>query len=240
MHFRSGEQPVLAWALYLWTVWLSAWRRQRVSDSFCSDWCHLEVPRFKPITLGVGLPARQRKACLPKHIHSLIKTAKGEDQRRSEKFLNFMQISMLRLKLTQTAINIPTVPRGTTSQARCCSSTHFSFPIKKALENPAATHCLSACIFTTWHPFPEEGVTSTCLQKMVQNRLCFACLSEEHRGALCLQPETFYCHPFKSECSRYAGTWVNTASLPAKLSCSSSLLNFSYTMTVGGTIQYQR
>lgn len=54
----------------------------RVGDSFPSDWCHLEVHKFKPITLGAGSPAQQRKACLPKHTHSLIKTAKGEDQGR--------------------------------------------------------------------------------------------------------------------------------------------------------------
>lgn len=42
---------------------------------------HLDILRFKPITLRVRLPAQQRKAHLPQHSHSLIKTAKGEDHR---------------------------------------------------------------------------------------------------------------------------------------------------------------
>ena len=79
------------------------------------------------------------------------------------------------LELKVIAINIPTVPRGTTSQARCCSSTHFSSPKKKALENPSSTRCLSTCILTTWHHFPEERVTSTYSQKTVQNWHGFAC-----------------------------------------------------------------
>ena len=78
---ESREQPISTRALYLWTALLSAWRRQTVGDSFPSNRCHLKVLRFEPITVRAGLPAPQRKACLPEHTRSPIKSAKGKDQR---------------------------------------------------------------------------------------------------------------------------------------------------------------
>lgn len=128
-----------------------------------------------PSLWGLG---HQHSRGRPVYLSILIHWLKLQKEKIKEEslfVLNFMQISMLRLKVTWTAINILSVPRGTTSQARCCSSTHFSSLIKKALENPTATRCLSTCGFTTWRPFSEKGVTSTCLQKTIQNWHGFAC-----------------------------------------------------------------
>lgn len=105
-----------------------------------------------------------------------------------------MPISVLRLEVTQRAI-----PRGITSQARCYLSTHFSSSTKKALENPTATLCLSTCSFTTWHPFPEEGVTFT-----IQNWPGFTCSLKSSTAILKIWLQE-------------ASAWVNSTSFPTKL-----------------------
>lgn len=164
--------------------------------------CHLEVLRFKPITLRAGLHTQQRKACLAKHAHSLIKTAKGEDQRRK---LNFMQISMLRLKVTRTAITILTVPRGTTSHARCCSSTtQFSHK-----GGPRKSHCYTLSLYLCFFYLTSFSWGRCHLHPLTENRT--------ELPWFCLRLEAFHCHPFKSESKKYASAWVNTTSFPTKL-----------------------
>lgn len=178
----------------------------------------------KPIAVKAELLAQQRRVCLPKHTHELIKIAKWEDQKRTpsqnscklrcydwnwpEQPLKFYHSWEYHESGRMLIINILQLSlKGRPWKIPLLSAVFLPLPWGRCHLHPLVEHCIDL-----------HG---------------FACLPEEHRGALCQQIKISCYQPWRSECGRYVSIWVNTTSLPTELPGSPSLQNFTDTGITG-------